>query len=337
MTALRKYARLEATGLWRPDPGAQRREVVVSVGDATLVITDLRDQALTHWSLAAIARANPGEHPAIYHPDGDSSETLELSEDAPEMIEAIETLRRAIDRKRPRPGRLRWLGVAASIGLVAAMGIFWLPGALRDHTLRVVPDVKRAALGTALLDRIERISGVACANPRAADALENLSARLLAGRVVVMPDMPRLSLHLPGDIIVLDARVIEDQEDPDVAGGYILGEIAARDANDPLREMLSYVGLRENFRLITTGFVDASALDSYAEYLMRQPETMPPTEPLLALFARSALHSTPYAYARDPSGETTLSLIEGDPMSGGDATPLLTDPDWLRLQDICGS
>ena len=56
MTALSKYARLEATGLWRAGPDEQRREVIVSIGDATLVISNLKDQALAHWSLAAVDR-----------------------------------------------------------------------------------------------------------------------------------------------------------------------------------------------------------------------------------------------------------------------------------------
>ena len=82
MTALKEYQRLEATGLWRETVEAQRREVVVSIGDATLVISDLQDRPLTHWSLAAIERHNPGENPAIFNPDGDPHETLELGADA---------------------------------------------------------------------------------------------------------------------------------------------------------------------------------------------------------------------------------------------------------------
>ena len=56
MTAIKKYARLEASALWRASPDEQRREVVISIGDATLTISDLRDRILTHWSLAAIER-----------------------------------------------------------------------------------------------------------------------------------------------------------------------------------------------------------------------------------------------------------------------------------------
>ncbi|MFB0940720.1 MAG: hypothetical protein QMB34_07215, partial [Paracoccaceae bacterium] len=107
MTALTQYSRLEATALWRQTPEAQRREVIVSIGDATLVIANINDQALTHWSLAAVVRANPTVSPAVFHPDGDPSETLEFSDDATEMVEAIEKLRDNIAKRRPRKGRLR--------------------------------------------------------------------------------------------------------------------------------------------------------------------------------------------------------------------------------------
>ncbi|MEW9920866.1 hypothetical protein AB2B41_14725 [Marimonas sp. MJW-29] len=337
MTALKKYARLEATGLWRASPDAQRREVIVSIGDATLVISDLKDQALTHWSLAAVERANPGKTPAIFHPDGDPSETVELPENEGEMIEAIETLRRAIEKSRPRPGRVRWMGVLASVMLVGWLAVFWLPGALQDHTLGVVPEVKRVEIGRALLKRIERVSGPVCSDTGGLAALALLSSRLQAGRLAVLPDMAQDSLHLPGDLILLDRGVLEDFEEPDVAAGYIVTELSRRDASDPLRDLLNVAGLRENFRLLTTGVLSEAALDAYAEHLMTAPATKPDLAAQLARFERAALRSTPYAYARDITGETTLSLIEGDPMNGKLTEPLISDANWLRLQAICGS
>ena len=336
MTALTKYARLEATGLWRASPDAQRREVIVSIGDATLVISDLKDQALTHWSLAAVERANAGQRPALYHPDGDPGETLELPDDETEMIEAIEKLRRAINRSRPRPGRLRWLGMVASIAVVAALAVFWMPGALQDHALKVVPEVKRVSLGAALLKRLERVSGPVCETPGGIVALNRLAKRLEAGRLAVLPDMTRPSLHLPGRLIVLDRSVLKDHEEPDVAAGYILTEDVARAARDPLRELLDTVGLRETFRLLTTGDIAPDALNAYAETLLTRETVKRQIEGQLARFAKAELRSTPYAYARDITGETTLPMIEGDPMNGKLTAPLLSDADWLRLQNICG-
>lgn len=336
MTALSKYARIEATGLWRTTPDVQRREVIVSIGDATLVITDLKDQALAHWSLAAVERANVGTRPAIYHPDGDPGETLELSDAEGEMIDAIETLRRAIDKTRPKPGRLRWVGMVISLAVVAGFAIFWLPGAMRDHTLTVVPDAKRASIGAALLKRIERVSGPVCAEPNGQAALARLASRLKAGKLSVVPDMPQPSLHLPGGVIILSRSVIEDYEEPDVAAGYVLTEMTNRRAADPLRDLLGIVGIRENFRLLTTGDVSDTALDRYAEHLMAHPPAVPDTAAHLTQFEAAALRSTPYAYAVDITGETVLTLIEGDPMNGRLTEPLLSDADWLRLQNICG-
>jgi hypothetical protein len=336
MTALTKYARLEATALWRASPEEQRREVIVSIGDATLVIIDLKNQPLAHWSLAAVERANPGTRPAIFHPDGDPGETVELPENEPEMIEAIETLRKAIEKSRPRPGRLRWAGLLTSLVVVAWLVFFWLPGAMQDHTLTVVPKVKRDAIGAALLKRIERVSGIVCSDTAGRAALTLLSKRLEAGRLAVLPNMTQDSLHLPGALILLNRSVIEDYEDPDVAAGYIVTEQARRDVSDPLRDLLRIVGIRENFRLLTTGDVAPAALDTYAEHLMTTPAPPPDTAAQIARFARTALRSTPYAYARDITGETTLDLIEGDPMNGKLTEPLMSDANWLRLQAICG-
>lgn len=336
MTALSKYARLESVALWRPTAEGQRREVVISIGDATLVIKDLTDQALTHWSLAAVERANPGQTPAIYHPDGDPGETLELDADEAEMIEAIETLRRAINRARPRPGRLRSVGVLLSVAAVAAATVFWLPGALQDHTLTVVPQVKRAQIGAALLTRIERVSGPACADAGGLAALARLATRLQAPKLAVLPNMTRPALHLPGGLVVLNRSVIEDYEEPDVAAGFVLTELTHNAASDPLNDLLEVAGLRENFRLLTTGDLAPAALDAYAEHLMTQSSASPALAPQLARFEDVALRSTPYAYALDITGETTLSLIEGDPMNGKLTEPLMSDADWLRLQNICG-
>jgi len=164
MTALKQYQRIEATGLWRPSPDEQRREVVVSIGEATLTISDFNDRALTHWSLAALERQNPGSFPAIFNPDGDPDETLELAESEKTMLDSIDRLQRAIDRSRPHPGRLRWVSVAGVVAAVLAVLLLWLPGALQNHVVSVVPEVKRQDIGDEILKRIERVSGRACAS-----------------------------------------------------------------------------------------------------------------------------------------------------------------------------
>jgi GNAT superfamily N-acetyltransferase len=336
MTALTQYDRLEATGLWRPTPEDQRREVIVSVGDATLTISDLNDRPLAHWSLAAVERMNPGQEPAIYHPDGDPSETLELPLEEADMVAAIERLRQAIDRARPRPGRLRLVMITGMVATLVLLLVFWLPGAMLNHTVRVVPDIQRKAIGQALLGRIERVSGQACASADSTPILQTLAERTNAHRLEVLSNGISQSLYLPGGLIILNRALIEDHEDPAVAAGVILAEQARADLRDPLAELLSYGGPLATFRMLTTGQVSQAMMDHYVEQVLKAPRPAVADQDMLARFAQSAIPSSPYAYAADVTGETVLGLIEADPMSGRIVEPVLSDRDWVLLQNICG-
>lgn len=340
MTALSAYDRLEATGLWRAAPDDQRREVIVSIGEATLTISDSNDTALAHWSIPAVARANPGQIPAIFHPDGDPGETLELPESEGEMIAAVEKLRSAVERGRPHPGRLRLVILAAIVAAVAALGYFWLPGALRDHTVAVVPQVKRAEIGEALLTRIARVAGRPCEEPQAMPPLARLSARLPApqgpSRLVVLRGGVQTAAHLPGEILLLGKALFEDFEEPDVAAGHIIAEHLRAELQDPLQRLLDHAGLMSSLRLLTTGSLPDATLDDYAETLLAADPAPLDDETLLAGFKAWSVRSTPYARALDVTGESTLGLIEADPFAGTAPDALLSDGDWIRLQNICG-
>ncbi|MCR8550103.1 hypothetical protein M4578_19955 [Salipiger sp. P9] len=340
MTALKEYERLEASGLWRPEPDAQRREVIVSLGDATLTISEFSGRALAHWSLAAVRRANKGQLPAIYHPDGDPGETLELAADETAMIDAIERLLRVIDRRRPRPGKLRLILIAAFALIVLGGAVFWLPGALLSHTQRVVPVVKRQEIGEALLARITRVAGQPCMTDEARQPLRHLALRVLGETrqddLVVLPGGVRDTAHLPGGLIVMNRALIEDHEDPDIAAGYIVVEALRARRADPLGDLLNHAGLWSALRLLTTGSLPERALDSYTETLLTREPPRLPEEALLKAFSAAQLRSTPYAFAVDVTGESTIGLIEADPRAAEGSRLVLSDADWVRLQGICG-
>ena len=342
MTALQEYQRLEASALWRASPEEQRREVIVSIGEATLVISDLQDRPLTHWSLAAIARANPDETPAIYHPDGDPSETLELAEAEAEMIAAIEKLRTAVARRRPRPGRLRGMGLFGSVTLVALLAVFWLPGAMMNHTINLVPDVKREDLGRALMTHLERVTGLPCVAPEGLQVLQKLSARLpdTDGRrnaLIVIRSGLRDTVRLPGRIMLIGRGLVEDFEEPDVLAGYVIAEQQRAADSDPLGRLLRWGGISASFRMLTTGTLPDATLRAYAETLLTTSPLPVSDAALKAGFERLSVRATPYAYALAPTGEKTITLIEADPFASAPPQPLLSDGDWLRLQSICGA
>lgn len=336
MTVLEQYRRLESLGLWRDGPEDQRREVVVSLGEATLVVSTPAETALTHWSLPAIERLNPGRTPALYAPGTDADERLEI--DDPDMIAAIEAVRSAIDKARPHPGRLRWMIGAAVALAVLAGAVFWLPGALTRQTVMLLPEAKRIEIGEALLEEIGRLAGPPCDRPRARVALARLSTRVLgtpAPRVLLIPASIPDTISLPGAFIVANAALAEDHESPDVLAGYLLAEDVRRTSRDPMLTLLSDAGLLSTFRLLTTGDLSVEALREHAVTLLSRPGAAVDDATLVQRFAEAGVSTEAYAYARDVSGESVLSLIEADPMRGLSRAPLISDEDWLSLQTVC--
>lgn len=340
MTALDAYDRLEATALWRASPDDQRREVLVTLGEATLTIAEFSGAILAHWSLAAVRRAPGPSRPAVFHPDGDPGETLEFSDDETVMIDAIDRLLKAIDKRRPHPGKLRLVLAGAFVAIGLAGTVFWLPNALERYATSVVPPAQRDQIGRDALDQVVRVTGRPCQSSEARAPLARLGARVLGEarpRLVVLPTDLRDSAHLPGPIILLSRTVFEDYESPEVAAGFILAEAQRIAATDTLAELLDQAGIVATLRLLTTGSLPDSALTRYAEAVMTAPQDRVDPVPLLARFDAAGIRSTPYGYALDPTGETTLGLIEADPHATGTNRPLISDADWVRLQGICGA
>ncbi|WP_417249329.1 hypothetical protein [Celeribacter sp.] len=339
MTALTEYDRLEASALWRAAGESQRREVVVSIGDATLTISNLADQPLSHWSLPAIERINgTNERTAIYAPASDTDERLEVEDET--FIAAIERIQHALERGRARPGRLRNVIFGGIAVTCAALAIFWLPDALIRQATTIVPNVTRVEIGEQLLDRMQRLSGMPCSSPRGNAALARLNTRLRPdtdGRLVVVESGVPVTQHLPGGIILLNRAVVEDYDDPAVTAGFVLDEMDRAATEDPLVRLLQGSGLIATLRLLTTGKIDAETLDAHTEILLTQtpPET-PPSATLIERFVAAEVAMSPYAYALDVTGQTTLPLIEADAVLGEKRT-VLSDGDWLALQGICGN
>lgn len=337
MTALKQYQRLECPGLWRETPEAQRREVIVSFGDASLILSDTKTEApLTHWSLPALERINPGEVPAIYSPGVEHLETLEFDDTV--MIEAIEKVRGVIAARQPRPGRLRNSLLGGAMVLVIGLGVFWLPGALVSHTASVMPSSMRVQIGRMVLDDLTRIAGAPCTATLGHRALGRLANRLFGSggiEMVILRNGITRAAHLPGRFIVLNRALVEDRESPEVVAGFALAERVQAEASDPMIALLNYAGLRATFGLLTTGALSPDAVRGYAETLVTWPPAKLPTANLLARFEAAGISSAPYAYALDPSGETVLDLIEGDPFRATSPTQILPDGDWVSLQGIC--
>ena len=344
MTALEKYRKLEGPGLWSASEHDQRREVVVGFGEATLVISDSRSMAvLSHWSLPAVVRLNPGKRPALYSTEGDSEELLELDDDW--LIDALKVVQGALSPPRSLMSRLR-KPILASVGVLGILlAAIVVPRALQDHTASVVPMAKRVELGEQLRLDLVRSGAVACQSSYGMPALAILQRRLFQtpAQIVVMrslpTELPRVQ-HVMGRIFIVDARLLEEAGSAEAFGGALLMAAQRSAEEDPLRPLLQHAGVIATFRLLTSAELPPSAMAGYARAIFRKPLAVPDVDNLLERFARAGISTRPLAdnpYPLDTALETIgPTLRAGDPLRAEtDGTALLSDGQWVSLLNIC--
>lgn len=336
MTALDRYVRLESGGLWRSDADAQRRDVVISFGDATLVIADGAGRPLAHWSLPALNRLNPDETPAIYAPDEDAGEIIEIADKT--MIAAIEEIRAALAKGRPKPGKLRHWITGFIILTSLLLAVFWLPGALTRQTLAVVPFPKRVEIGATMLGYMQAQNGAACREPRATQAAARLAQRLFGPdtttQIVVLPKLAQGAVALPGRLIVLDYGLLRTSDDPAAVAGFALASLAAVIHMDPLEDVLQQAGLGVTFRLLTTGDIPAEILQETAQSIAGGAATVVDPKALRDSLAAAGIPQAPYLAVADARTGNMPDLGD-DPMAGEAVSAILSDSDWVSLQNIC--
>ncbi len=333
MTALHQYSRLEAAGLWRSAPDAQRREVIVGLRDATIILIDPKTEGpLTQWSLPAIERIGDFEGFVIYGAHEDGAETLEL--DDPVMIAALDKVRAALVRRRKRPGRLRAaLGAAAAGALLAGVAV-WLPLGLHDFAANRLPDAARRDIAAQAMSDIAKISGSPCSGALGAAAAADLARR-------VWPEAPRAiailreglstPASLPDGTILLPFAQVERAEGPDVLAGMVLAQSLSAAAEDPLVAALRYAGLLATMRLLSSGTLPDGALMGYGLHLAQTNHPALDTGGLHAAFTNAGISSAPFAAF---TADTALGSLP-DPAPQGSTPPVLEDAAFLALQYMC--
>jgi len=334
MTALEQYERLEATGLWRETKTSQNIEVLITFGNASLILSDFTGNPLTHWSLPAVARLNRGKTPPIYSPNSYGIETLEIDDEA--MIIAIEEVRKTIKSRRPRKGRLRILTFLTTLLIILLLAIFWLPNILIQHTSSLVYAEQRKQIGFQLIDHISKFIGPHCVTDSEINPLLQLESRLFPNSdisIYVFSGGIKSAIHLPGQFILLNQFIVEDFETPNVVAGFSIIEKIKMDKHDPIEQLLSFAGTRAVLRFLTTGRLNQITLEHYARYILSLEPITLGTELIISEFESRDVNLAPYAYAIDITGESTSELIEHN--KSFENRQILTKQEWLNLQSIC--
>ncbi|GIT92284.1 hypothetical protein JANAI62_27410 [Jannaschia pagri] len=327
MTAIEGIDRLETTGLWRQSADDQRQDVFVSIGEAELVVQDKTGATLSHWSLPALVRLNPGKTPARYAPAKDADEELEVEDE--DMVTALDRVVKAVAKGQQKPGRLRRILTGLILGAGLGLGIMWLPGAMRDQAAHLLPLAKQQDIGRRMLTELTLLTGPPCETVTGREAMDRLQERILPttpARIEVLRDLPHPALALPGDLLVLSDTPLLTQDDPDVVAGHLLAAALTAKVDRPLVAFLSGLNTLDLLRLLSAGEVTDAQVTAHVEGLLLDAPPLLPAGELRTGFAAARLAWGEYAaVAGLPRGVASPS----------DMTPSLDDTGWQTLREMC--
>ncbi len=331
MTALEKYVRLEALGQWREGPAAAPREVVVSFGDATLLLTDMGERPLGHWALAGVQAIGHDGPMTIFAMTRDGAETLAIRD--ADMVEAIAAVSRAHRLRDPAPTERRGRGWTPAVlaAAVVALALALLPELIRAQAARMIPPEAVEEFGDRMLLQIMSTRGPLCADPdgrRALAAVGDLVAQDAAPRLRAIDLGASPVALLPGPTLVRGRGALARAEDPAEIAGWIALALA-REAMQPApKRLMAAVGPLANLRYVLTGRISDAALAR----AVRAALVAPAPEEIAAAYDRlraAGLSTVPFADGLRRAG------IEAPPATA-DGAAALSDQDWVALQGLCG-
>ena len=295
MTAIEKYTRLEALGQWKESPDQPAREVVVSFENETLVLSNLDEKPLCHWAMAATFRISLDGSKAIYTPDTEGFETLEI--DDAQMVEAIAQVSSAAVTTTPRTPWLRWIFLLFLVTTIAAIS-FAAPAIMRGQAVRMTGPESARKLGS---DMISTLGVQICREPRADAARELFLSRVFPdGRslLIVAKNQPQSGVF-PGRIILIGGQTLQQLQSPEDLADLVTALVD--ESSNKVQQLFETSSVKELFVYITSGEISNSHLSTAAQNSFSD-------------FENGASNQT---------------------RQGQYTQPILRDQDWVALQGIC--
>ncbi|MEO1490545.1 MAG: M48 family metalloprotease [Pseudomonadota bacterium] len=319
MTALDKYAKLEAIARYRDGPTDQMREVVLSFGERTLMIVGLDDRPISHWPLINVHRLpSDTRSKVLLAPFEGSLERIELAD--AEMIEAIDTIvpldrPQRMSAQAPRRRWGRWIALLCLGGAVGAL--IWAMPMLMERAVDLVPEDRAAVIGAAVrTDALAMIGipedgeGATCTEPEGRAALDALVALAMGETVGANGVAPRaevsvldhpapFALALPGGEILLLSGMIDAAPTPEALTALLAHQIAHARARNPMRKILRKATVSEKLAHIAGDLLDEPIPETAATVLLTQSYTLAEEtaadQAVIAALTAADLPSTPYA------------------------------------------
>ncbi len=338
MTVYPGFDVLECTGHWHESAASHPQKVLVQLDRDSLVIRTRDELLLTHWSLYFIQEIQTAGPVAAFSPDPGSGERLILDDEL--MIGALrgERVPDGTSSSTPRIAiGFSWpLPVILLVGLVAA-GTYWSESLIAIGA-SLVGASDRRTIGEAVYAALVDDAGLECDAEAGLRVIRTLEESLMPEQRVdvrVLGTLPFLSRSLPGNLVILNAELLDYHDGPEVLAGYILLEAERLAAEDPLLPFLFETRVLNLVRIALGRSMPQGTFEAYAQHLkLARPDVIPAAD-LLASFHEAGFPATAFAAVYANSATDPAQLLANDPKGADAYRPLMPDAAWQTLRTIC--
>ena len=210
MTAIKKYTRLEASGLWKESSKSQQVEVLITFGKTSIILSDYKDNPLTHWSLAAIKLISRNKIESIFSTDPENGETLKISD--VNMVEAFLLFINEEDDK-PKSFKLIYYVITASLISLLTLFLLFLPSKVRILTGSIISQAHEAQLVEPFINEHIAKHGSICSSPQTNKILNSILTSVQKENPILSVKIVRAQkmniLHLPGGSILVSNNFLK--------------------------------------------------------------------------------------------------------------------------------
>ena len=212
MTAIKKYRILESKGLWIDKKDTSPKEVIVSFGKSSIIISDDDAIPLDHWNFNSIMVTHKNLTRTTFGLGLDREEELIIHDE--EMIEAITMI--CAQGKISKEPVLKFNHLVKSLALLLTiLFIFSVPTILRLITLDIIKPSYETIFVRSLLEKENLVENI-CTKQNKTEELENEIVRAFALKTRIDISITKSSLLspliLPGGLIVIPFNWFKQNE-----------------------------------------------------------------------------------------------------------------------------
>tara|TARA_A100001011_G_scaffold181799_2_gene190645 strand:+ start:402 stop:1289 length:888 start_codon:yes stop_codon:yes gene_type:complete len=271
MTAIKKYSRLESSGLWKESEKSEFTDVLIAFGKTSIILSDYKDNPITHWSLAAIKLVSHNQNEAIFSTDLDTGERLSIKD--AQMIESLLLFIQKDEEKSKKSKIFLYLGTL-SLFIFSVTFVLYFPSKIRDLTVSIISAEHEIQLIKPFLQTHIKSSGGVCESPETNKIVSEILNFFKKDRqylsILIIKNQNINILHLPGGILLISNNFLKNAPSEKGLTTLLENEILQAISREPLKTLINQ---QTTYRLIQfiLGFKATLPLKAINEFLRPSP------------------------------------------------------------------